>query len=56
MFKGLCEVMDGSPSRQVTILPCLMATGLVRMGIVIVENDIYSSSRDLARPRNQSVE
>ena len=33
IFKGLCEFVDGSPSQQVTICPCLMVIRLVQVEI-----------------------
>ena len=33
MFKGLREFMGGIPSRRVTTLPCLVASGLMQVEI-----------------------
>ena len=50
IIKGSGAYNDRSPSRQVTILPSLVAIGTVCIG-----DNAFNLSRDLARPRDQSV-
>ena len=51
MFKGLCEFMGWSPSRWVTILPCLVNIGLVQVEIYLachvnLQNHVIEGSRN----------
>ena len=47
MIKGLCKLMGGS---QVTNLPCLVAIGLVQVGIQTIR--VFKISSDLTKPRD----
>ena len=50
MIKGLCKLMGGS---QVTNLPCLVAIGLVQVGIQTIR--VFKISSDLTKPRDWRI-